>query len=112
MCRGRRSRGAPRQARRNTAVDVDAGLSLASPHRPPVEYLPTHGRRTTMPLLRQRVRSLTHRAATLPLEVDAWISQAVKGAAFEKNLSQLDALNHFMGKLRKRLHEDVQRLES
>lgn len=53
-----------------------------------------------------------HRAASLPVELDHWISHAEVGGPFEKNRSQLQALQIFMNQLQTRLKDDVEKLES
>ncbi len=57
-----------------------------------------------MSLLDCRIHSLQRRADSLPKEIDQWLRGAEAGGQFEKNYSQLQALDLFM-------HQIIQRLE-
>jgi hypothetical protein len=50
-------------------------------------------------LLRSRALSLVRRSQSLPGEIDQWLRYAEAGKQFEKNASQLDALDVFMTEL-------------
>ncbi len=63
-----------------------------------------------MTILDSRIHSLTRRADSLPQEIDQWLSYADEGEQFEKNSSQLQALDLFMGQISHRLQQDVSQL--
>lgn len=58
-----------------------------------------------MMLLDSRIHSLRRRAASLPKEIDQWLRSAEDGGQFEKNYSQLQALDLFMQQIFQRLEQ-------
>lgn len=63
---------------------------------------PAHGpakAKGALMLLNARVSSLTRRVAGLPAEIQRWLLYAGRGEQFEKNSSQLEALDIFMSEV-------------
>ncbi|HEY0100635.1 MAG TPA: hypothetical protein VGB76_16940 [Pyrinomonadaceae bacterium] len=59
-----------------------------------------------MVLLDSRISSVTRRAASLAAEIEQWLCYAEQGNVFEKNSSQLEALDIFMARVTAQLKND------
>ncbi len=63
-----------------------------------------------MSLLQMRIFSIKRRSDSLPTEIDQWLRYAEDGKQFEKNFSQLEALDTFMCQILERLQSNVAEL--
>lgn len=63
-------------------------------------------------LIKSRAESLIRRAESLPAEIEQWLEFASEGRRFERNFSQIEALDVFMQQVNGRVNKTVEEIKS